>query len=46
MGSGFFKLLNVKSGEALDVFGGVKTRGAQLDQYPYKSVAWQQWSVQ
>jgi hypothetical protein len=29
---------------ALDVDGGITDAGAKSDQFPYKSVAWQQWS--
>jgi len=39
------RLINVASGQALEVYGGSTSNGAKVDQWPYSSGANQQWSV-
>ena len=43
--SGYYKLLNHNSGQALDVAGASTANGASVDQWPYSGAANQQWNI-
>jgi hypothetical protein len=45
LGNNVITLINVASGEALDVVAGSTANSALIDQYPYQGNAWEQWKV-
>jgi len=43
--NGTYKIINLCSGQCLDVDGASTQPGTFIDQYPYYSNAWQQWTI-
>jgi hypothetical protein len=45
LGNNVVELVNVASGQCLEVAGGSKSNSALVDQWPYNGNPWQQWNV-